>query len=50
MTNRGITYMLVGMGLGAGALATYQQYRNGNLQRTVQKMKGQANNKLENMM
>jgi len=48
--NRGFTYMLVGMGLGAGALATYQQYKKGNLQRSVQKMKGQAKNTLENMM
>ena len=45
-----LTYMLVGAGLGAGALATYHQMKNGNLENTLNKVRNQAQDKLENMM
>lgn len=47
---KGLAYMLVGMGLAAGAMAAYHQYGNGNLMNTMNKAKNQAKNKLENMM
>ncbi len=47
---KGLAYMLVGMGLAAGAAAAYQKYGNGDLKNTVSKAKTQAQNKLENMM
>jgi hypothetical protein len=41
----GIAYMLAG----AGALYAYQKYMDGSMKRTVNKIKREAQNKLENM-
>lgn len=46
----GLGYMLLGVGLGMGALASYQQYRNGNLKRAYDKMTNQAQKGQGNMM
>lgn len=47
---KGLTYMLIGAGVGIGALATYQQYRNGNIKRACSKMTNKAQKSHENMM
>lgn len=47
---KGLTYMLLGVGVGMGALATYQQYRNGNMKRAYDKMTNKAQKSHENMM
>lgn len=47
---KGLTYMLLGLGIGIGALATYQQYRNGNMQRAYNKITNKARKSQENMM
>jgi hypothetical protein len=49
-TKKGLAYMLVGIGLGAGAMATYHHYLNGNLQNTYERVMNKAQNKLEDMM
>lgn len=41
----GLGYMLAG----AGALFAYQKYRDGSMNRTVNKVRHEAQNKLENM-
>jgi hypothetical protein len=50
----GLTYLIVGMGVGIGAYIAIQQMRNGNMQNTIgnafNKVKSQAQNKLGNMM
>lgn len=47
---KGLTYMLLGAGVGVGALVSYQQYRNGNMQRAYNKMANKTQKSLENMM
>jgi hypothetical protein len=42
--------MLLGAGLGAGVFTTYRQYKNGNLQKTIKRMRSDAQNQLEDMM
>ena len=32
---KGLSLMMVGAGLGIGSLITYQQYRNGNMQKHI---------------
>jgi hypothetical protein len=46
----GLTYMLIGAGVGMGALATYQQYRNGNMQRAYDKITNKTQKSQGNMM
>lgn len=46
----GLTYMLLGVGVGMGALASYQQYRNGNMQRAYNKIANKAQKSNGNMM
>lgn len=41
----GLAYMLVG----AGTLFAYQKYKDGSINRTMNKVKHEAQNKLENM-
>jgi len=45
-----ITYMLLGVGVGMGALASYQQYRNGNMQRAYNKLANKTPKSQGNMM
>lgn len=45
-----LTYMLVGVGVGMGALASYQQYRNGNMRKAYNKLTNQAQKSQGNMM
>ncbi|MDD2469960.1 MAG: hypothetical protein PHI22_03440 [Bacilli bacterium] len=47
---RGLTYMLLGVGVGMGALAAYQQYRNGNMKRAYNNLANKAQKSQENMM
>jgi hypothetical protein len=47
---RGLTYMLVGAGIGIGALMSYQQYRNGNMQRAYTNLKNKTQKSQGNMM
>lgn len=47
---KGLTYTLIGIGLIAGAVATYYKYGNGNLTYKMKKAKNQVKDKLENMM
>ncbi|MDD2203258.1 MAG: hypothetical protein PHT75_02970 [Bacilli bacterium] len=47
---REITYMLLGVGVGLGALASYQQYRNGNMKKAYNKLANKAPKSHENMM
>lgn len=47
---KGLTYTLIGIGLIAGAMATYYKYGNGNLTYKMKKAKNQVKDKLENMM
>ena len=42
--------MLIGAGLGMGALATYQKIQNGDMQRTINNLKNKAQKVHENMM
>lgn len=35
MSRGGWAYMLLGLGLGAGAMVAYQQYSNGNIQKMI---------------
>jgi len=45
-----ITYMLLGVGVGMGALASYQQYRNGNMKRAYNKLANKTPKSQGNMM
>jgi predicted RNase H-related nuclease YkuK (DUF458 family) len=47
---KGLTYMLIGIGVGAGALMSYQQYCNGNIKRAYNKIANKAQKSQENMM
>jgi hypothetical protein len=47
---REMTYMLLGVGVGMGALASYQQYRNGNMKRAYDKLANKASKSQGNMM
>lgn len=47
---KGLTYMLLGAGVGVGAFVSYQQYRNGNMQRAYNKLANKAQKSQENMM
>jgi predicted RNase H-related nuclease YkuK (DUF458 family) len=47
---KGLTYMLLGIGVGMGALAAYQQYTNGNMTRAYNKIMNKAQKSQENMM
>lgn len=47
---KGIAMMLLGIGVGMGALATYQQYRNGNMQKMYNKLANKAQKSQGNMM
>ena len=46
----GLTYMLIGAGIGMGALTAYQQYRNGNMQRAYNNLANKAQKSQGNMM
>jgi hypothetical protein len=47
---KGITYMLVGATLGAGALVAYQQYQNGNMNKAYNNLKNKTQKSQGNMM
>ncbi|HHX16911.1 MAG TPA: hypothetical protein GX725_03285 [Mollicutes bacterium] len=47
---KGLTLMMVGAGLGIGSLITYQQYRNGNMQKTYNNLKNKTQKSQGNMM
>jgi len=41
--------MAIGMGMGAGAVIMYDQYKSGNLQKIVNKAEKKMGNMLDNM-
>ena len=47
---KGLTLMMVGAGLGIGSLITYQQYRNGNMQKAYNNLKNKTQKSQGNMM
>lgn len=47
---RELTYMLFGIGVGMGALASYQQFRNGNMQRAYNNLANKTQKSQGNMM
>jgi hypothetical protein len=47
---KGLTYMLIGAGLGVGALVAYQQYTNGNMQKAYNNLKNKTQKSQGNMM
>lgn len=47
---KGFLYMLLGAGISAGVFTTYQQYKNGNLENAIKRMRNDAQDQLEDMM
>ena len=47
---KSLTYMLIGAGIGASALVTYQQYQNGNMNKAYNNLKNKTQKSQGNMM